>query len=274
DGASNASMPVGLLLGIALSGSYGVQGAVIVGIMASIRFPLLVPYWSAGAARGLRGFLSAAISAITFGVCMLAALALWGTSYLQIGVLGQLSRESFSLNEFGFLFPNHWVSPSPWLTGLQLGAIALTLVYLWVRPRPMLISACIGLVVLALVTQYLSFNFLLWLMPVALVGHGARRWLYAVGLAGALNYSILTGGLHSPIAILLPAELLSAVMVILLVGLLLSLVRLPETSTPAGSRAAVPDQRESIGSNEQGRPVPSSPLGTTEDGTTGSGVSI
>ncbi len=128
---------------------------------------------------------------------------------------------------------------------LQAGlTLAVTIAAFFVA-RSALRSAAITLTGVALVTQFLSFNILAGLLPVGLVGHRPRWWLWAVATVGAMNYDVALNVLAWNDGIFWPTELLDALLTILLLGLFLELWKgnraaSATTSTGSGGDAATP----------------------------------
>ncbi|MGA7923992.1 MAG: hypothetical protein WCA77_08460, partial [Thermoplasmata archaeon] len=77
----------------------------------------------------------------------------------------------------------------------------------------------------ALLTQFLSFNILVWLLPVALVGARARWWLWGIAVVGSVNYDWILGLASGANAALWPSAVLDVLLTVLLVGLFVDLWR-------------------------------------------------
>jgi hypothetical protein len=237
DGAANAIVPVGFLLPIELAGTSWAGAGLLAGFFSTFRFPSLLPFWGATASapwwRLVPILLSIGIFALGVGI----TYVFWGDSFIRFGLLNQFHRTDFSLNEFAILFPNHWVTPGLVLNAVQLAALLAALSYVYYVRWPAIRSAALVLVVLALSTQYLSFNFLIWLVPVALLGDRARRWFWAIGFVGGVDYSWALGVLAQQQGIYWPSELLGGVVTAMLIGLLLSIWR----ESPGPSRRVAVD---------------------------------
>ncbi len=227
DGASNALVPVLLLVSVSLGSRAPVPTALVVGFLASARFPALFPLWAAASGPGSRRLAWVVASAAAFAMATAVAWFLWGSTFVDIVFLGQVHRLGYSLNEFGLLIPNGWLPPANVLTGVQVGAILTVLTFVQLRPLAPLRSISLVLVVIALSTNFLAFNFLIWLLPVAFLGARPQRLLYAVGVVGAVDYSWALAILSLGDGIRWPSELFALVISGLLVALLYVLVRAP-----------------------------------------------
>lgn len=225
DGANNAIVPVAVLAPLVVMSRGWMRAGVVGGILASIKFPSLAPIAAAASTRGARGWMGIAASVTAFGAVSGITYLAYRSNYLGSVVLSQLGRSDFSLNEFGFLAPNGLGVPGVGLLGVQAGALLAVLVFVAVRRWEPTAAAGLMLLALTLATQFLSFNFLIWLLPVALLGDAARRWLYLVGLIGTVDYLVALGILDWNYGIVWPSELLAGAITLALVGLAVRLVR-------------------------------------------------
>ncbi|MCI4347699.1 MAG: hypothetical protein L3J97_03660, partial [Thermoplasmata archaeon] len=64
------------------------------------------------------------------------------------------------------------------------------LVFVHLRRWPAIPAVALLTVVVALVAQRFTENFLIWLVPVALLGPAFSRWLFAIGAVGVLNATV------------------------------------------------------------------------------------
>jgi hypothetical protein len=239
DGASNALVPVTILLTIVLATRTEVGAGGVAGFLATQRFPTLFPVLGlSGSFRRRFGTAIAALAvfAVGTGLCY----AIWGSEFLGPVFLSQIGRRSFSLNFWGVLLLNDWL---PGGSSLAIGQALVTLALVggvFFLVRSPLRAAAITVTGVALLTQFLSFNILVWLLPVALVGVRPRWWLWGVALVGSVNYSFaLAIGVWS-LGILWPSEVLDLVLTLLLLGLFIDLWRSPDppsesTSNNSGS---------------------------------------
>jgi hypothetical protein len=227
DGASNALVPVTILLTLVLATRTELGAGSIAGFLATQRFPTLFPVL--GMSGSFRRRFATAITALAvFAVGTGLCYAIWGSEFLGPVFLSQIGRRSFSLNFWGILLLNNGL---PGGNALAIGQALVTLalvgvVFFFVRSP--LRAASITVTGVALLNQFLSFNILVWLLPVALVGVRPRWWLWGVALVGSVNYSFaLAIGVWS-LGILWPSEVLDLVLTLLLLGLFIDLWRSPD----------------------------------------------
>jgi hypothetical protein len=242
DGASNALVPLTVLLTLYLATRNEVRATVLAGLLATQRFPTLFPVLGmTGSFR--RRFSAAAALLVAFAAGTGLAYLVWGPSFLDPVFLDQVNRRSFSLNVWGVFLLNNLI---PSGHGLTVGQALLTVLLVGVvffQVRSPLRAAAITLCGVALLTQFLSFNILIWLLPVALVGSRPRWWLWGIGVVGSINYDYalnLAAGAH---AVLWPTELLDLVLTVLLLGLLVDLWRTADVRPappPSTARTTAP----------------------------------
>ncbi|MFY9717678.1 MAG: hypothetical protein WAK40_07085 [Thermoplasmata archaeon] len=224
DGASNAIVPVGVLLAILLARRRGTLGAVVGGLLSTARFPSLFGVLAASGSRPRR-FVTAGVALGAFGGGSAIAYVRWGSSFLNAVLFSQASRHAFSLNAFGILLiagelPGGLALP----VAQALATLAVTLgAFLTVRSPVR--SASIALTGVALLTQFLSYPILLWLIPVVLLGRRERWWLWGISVVGSLNFYLALDTLGWGAGIYWPTEVLDAVVTVLLLGLLVELWR-------------------------------------------------
>ncbi len=224
DGASNALVPATILLTLVLAARGEAGAAALAGFLATQRFPTLFPVLGMSGGfrrRFLAAFAAIAVFAAGTGVSYLA----WGNNFLGPVILDELSRRSFSLNLWGvFLLAN--LLPSG--NGLAIGQAAATLVLVglvFFLVRPPLRAAAVALTGVALLTQFLSFNILVWLLPVALVGARARWWLWGIAVVSSINYDYALNLAAGSPGTVWPSAVLDVLLTILLLGLLVDLCR-------------------------------------------------
>ncbi len=224
DGASNAIVPVAVLLAIALAAGAPRVGAGVAGFLASARFPTMFGLF-AGVGGGRGRIVRAGVAIGAFAAATIAAYARWGDAFLDPVFLSQVNRQSFSLNAFGVLLNAHRLPSGLALTAVQaVATLAISVgAFLWVRTP--LRATAIGLTGVALFTQFLSHSILLWLLPVVLVGARERWWFWGIALVGSLNYDLALSVLGFGRGDYLPSDLLDLLLTALLIGLLVDLVR-------------------------------------------------
>jgi hypothetical protein len=231
DGASNALVPVAVLLTLLLARRQSATGTGIGGFLASQRFPTLFPVIGLSGALRSR-WLAAGTAVAVFGAFTALSYHLWGSTFLDTVFLNQVGRRSFSLNLWGVLLLQGWL-PSGSATSVAQGAATLVLVVVvFFTVRSPFRAAMITLVGVALLTQFLSFNILIWILPVVLVGVRPRWWLWGIAVVAALNYNFALGVLAWLDGVSWPAELLDIALTVLLLGLFIDLWRTPDPTPP------------------------------------------
>ena len=204
------------------------------GFLATARFPALFPVLGmSGSFR--RRFAAAGALIAVFAVLTGISYVVWGSQFFSEVFLAQVGRRSFSLNFWGVLLLNGWL---PAGNDLAVGQAVLTLALVAVvffTVRSPIRAAAITLTGVALLTQFLSFDILVWLLPVALVGARPRWWLWAVAVVGSVNYEFaLSVGAWTQ-GILWPSEVLDVVLTVVLLGLFVELWRSGEPRRSPGN---------------------------------------
>jgi Glycosyl transferase family 2 len=224
DGASNALVPAAVLLTLVLAHRGELRATGLAGFLATQRFPTLFPVLGmSGSFR--RRFASALAVVGVFAAGTVVSYLIWGREFLGPVFLDQIGRRSFSLNLWGVFLLNQGL-PSGY--GLAIGQAVLTLVLIGVvffTVRSPLRAAAITLTGVALLSQFLSFNILVWLLPVALVGARPRWWLWGIAIVGSINYSYGLSVVAWTQGIVWPSELFDVVLTALLLGLFVDLWR-------------------------------------------------
>jgi hypothetical protein len=224
DGATNALVPAAVLLVAYLAARHEPLAAAVGGFLATGRFPALFPI-AAGAGRLRRAVLGVVVAVGVFGGLTAVGYAVWGNAFLGPVFFEQLNRRSFSLNVFGLFGHQGWL---PGGDGLAVGQAVLTValvLIVWWRSRSVLGAMAITLAGVALLTQFLSFNILVSLVPVALLGARPRWWLWGIAVVGTANYDLAYPYLGQQAGVWWPYELLGIVLTGLLVGLFVDLWR-------------------------------------------------
>jgi hypothetical protein len=243
DGATNALVPVVVLVSLYLARRRGWFASVVGGFLSTARFPSVFPLMGSAGDRPASRILGAALVGATFAAVTALSYLRWGMSFLDTVFLDQFARRSFSLNAYGILLLRHELPVSLALELAQAAlTIALTLIIAW-KVRPPLLAAALILTGLTLLTPFLSYNILVWLLPVALVGARARWWLWGIGAVGAVNYSVAYVLWARVDGILWPSSLLDLVLTGLLIALFVELCRVAlRPEAPGGTeRSATPD---------------------------------
>jgi hypothetical protein len=238
DGASNLLVPAAVLLTLGLARRRGIVAAAVGGVLASARFPSLFPTVGA-TGRFQRPWLSGTVAVGAFALVTAGTYLAYGRGFLNVVFAGELGRRSFSLNLYGVLLQQGWL-PAPAVLPVLQAALTVALVaVVWWRARTAVGAAAMVLAGVALLSQFLSFNILAWLLPVALVGARPRWWLWAIGAVGTLDYFVGYQYAAVGLGIWWPYELLDLAMTALLVLLLVDLWR-ADAATPAPVSGATP----------------------------------
>ena len=239
DGATNAIVPATVLLAVYLARRSELLGAAVGGFLSTARFPNLFPVLGATGANRRFRYGAFAVAAASFGAFTAVSYVLWGSDFLGPVFLSQIGRRSFSLNLYGvFLLQNALPSSTALEAAQALLTLALVLVVFW-RARSPVASAAIVLTGVALLTPFLSFNILVWLLPVALIGARARWWLWSVAFVGSLNYDLALNVWAWDDGVSWPSAVLDVVLTVLLLALFVELCR-HELSRPGAASTAGP----------------------------------
>lgn len=224
-GATNAVVPMTLLLTLYLAERRELLAAAVGGFLATARFPSLFPVLAMNGSvprRKVGGFL---VALSTFGAASLISYAVWGSSFLDNVFVGEIGRRSYSLNLYGILL-FHNALPSTLPVEAAQAALTVTLVLgVFALVRSPVRAVALTIVGVALVTPFLSFNFLVWLLPCALAGARARWWLWGIATVGAVNFNLGLILWASTDGVVWPAEVMDVLLTVLLLGLLIDLGR-------------------------------------------------
>jgi len=225
DGATNAIVPTTVLLSLYLSRRSELLGAAVGGFLSTARFPNLLPVLGETGAFRQRRYLSFAVAALVFAGVTGLTFAVWGHEFLDPVFLNQLGRRSFSLNLYGVFLLSNTLPAGVGVEVLQGVFVVGLLASVFFLVRSPIAAAAIMLVGFALITPFLSFNILVWLLPVALVGARARWWLWGVALVGSIDYDLALNVWAWDDGISWPSMVLDVVVAALLVGLFVELWR-------------------------------------------------
>ncbi|HXQ48599.1 MAG TPA: hypothetical protein VN842_02305 [Thermoplasmata archaeon] len=233
DGAANALVPATVLLTLFLATRSEPRATGLAGFLATQRFPTFFPILGMSGSFRRRWAAAAALIAV-FAAGTGIAFLFWGSEFLGPVFVDQLGRRSFSLNLWGvFLLEN--LVPSG--HGLTIVQAALTLVLVGIvffAVRSPLRAAAITITGVALLTQFLSFNILVWLLPVALVGARPRWWIWGIAVVGTINYRYALPAAVGTPGILWPSALLDILLSAMLLGLLIDLWRTGDPDPSGG----------------------------------------
>lgn len=256
-GVDNAIVPVSVLLMLyalevgssrrSRGWSRSVQG--LAAFLSAARFPALFPLLGAPASTGpARWRQFAGVLGVFLGAALLS-YGLWGWDAISVVYLGEFSRNSGNtLNFLAVLVRQGWLLPSLASAAIQ-GSVLLALV-LWVYYRKYSVrAACaIPLIGVMSLSQYLNFHFLVWLLPLVLLGTTVNAALFAYAVVAAFDEVVTQQYLGMALGIWWPYEVLGVVLSALLLYLLFRIVRDEELrlrSAPAVPRSSFGTSSES-----------------------------
>jgi hypothetical protein len=236
DGASNVLVPVVVLVTLLVARRGGPLAGAVGGLLASGRFPTLFPTVGASG-RFPRPFTSAVVAIVAFGAVTGATYLAYGRTFFDVVFTGEISRRSFSLNLYGVLLQQGWLPTTGDLVAAIQAVLTIALVVVvFFRARTALGAAAITLTGVALLSQFLSFNILAWLLPVALLGTRPQWWLWGIGVVGTIDYSLGYSWAALDLGVWWPYELMGVLLTVLLLGLFVDAWR----ADRAASRGADP----------------------------------
>ena len=241
DGATNAIVPVTVFLSLYLAGRSEFLASLVGGFLSTARFPNLLPILGeTGSYRRWRygGFVAALC---VFGAVTGLSYLRWGSDFLGPVFLQQIGRRSFSLNVYGILLVQNWLPSGSVIEGIQVALTVVLVLVVFFRVRSPVRAVSIVLVGFALLTPFLSFNILIWLLPVALAGARARWWLWSVAFVGSLNYDLALNVWAWDDGVTWPTMVFDVVLTVLLLALFVDLWR-EEASRRRGAEPPAPDR--------------------------------
>jgi len=198
--------------------------------LSTARFPAVFPLLGSSASQGhRRGAQLALVIGVFLGAAALS-YALWGWDAIQVVYLGQFARaNSESLNLFAVLIHEGWVQPSLQLAAVQGGGLLLFVVFVHVRGYSPLASCALPLVGVMIFSQYLNYHFVVWLIPLLLLGASTNWWLLAYASVAAVNENVLYWNLALDSGVWWPYELCGILLLAILLCMLVTIVRSEET---------------------------------------------
>ena len=189
-GGHSSIVPVTALLGIWLALRRSPAAGTAAGFLSTVKFPSLFPFWGGLSGVGRGRWLAFFTSIVVFGVLSVVVGLIWGGYAYTLLFTQQLTRADLSVNEFGVLIPLHAMPPAVVLTVLQGVSLLAALVFVHVRRWPAVPAIALLTVVVGLVAQRLTPEFLIWFLPVALLGPVYCRWLFALGIVGVVDGTV------------------------------------------------------------------------------------
>lgn len=224
DGASLAIAPLAILVTLYLARSGWVRAAAVGGFLSTGRLPSLFPILGATGRAGGRRVAAFVAGAGTFAAITALCFAVYGTGFSGPVFFLQITRSNFALNYWGVLEGLGWVTPSITTAVIQ-AVLTVGLVFLaWFGARSPVGAVAIVLTGTILLAQFLSFDELILLLPIALVGTRARWWLWAIGLVATTNYLIAFESIASAGGSPIPTYALDLALTALLLGLFIDLL--------------------------------------------------
>jgi hypothetical protein len=243
-GVENAIVPVAILLMLCSLLPGARRRRILQAVSAFLstaRFPALFPLLGASAPVRRGRAIQTALVLGTFLLAVAVSYLLWGWDAIGIVYLGQFSRSpDESLNLFAVLLHEGWLHPSLVSAGVQgVGLLAIVLV---VNARRYTATAAVALPLLGVMalSQYLTFHFVVWIVPVLLLGGKVQRWLYVYALLAWLDETILLGYLGQVQGVWWPYEAAGALLAAILVYLFATILRAEETRRRTVAPAPLP----------------------------------
>jgi len=231
-GVENAIVPVAVLIGLGWMGRPGGRGAAgsaVAAFLSTARFPALFPLLGVPAplARG-RTVRVLGVLAVFLGAAAAAYLA-WGWDAIGIVYLNQFARlPAESLNVFAVLLVKGWVLPSFASAAVQGAVILGLLVLVHARRYGAAVAAAVPLLGVMLLSQYLTFNFVLWIVPLVLLGDEVNRWLFVYGTIALVDQNLFLFYVADVLGVWWPYEVAGIVLTAVLVYLLVRILRTEE----------------------------------------------
>lgn len=240
-GVENAIVPVAVLLmlyaiGLSARGRSTLWKGVAA-FLSTARFPALFPLLGSSAPLPRGRWAQATLVLGVFLGSAGLAYALWGWDAIQVVYLGQFSRvPAESLNAFALLLVAGWVHPSLVSAAVQgIGLLGLV-VFVNLRGYSAVAASAIPLLGVMLLSQYLSFHFVVWIVPVLLLGGTTPAWLLGYGAIAYLDETYVLWPLGYDRGIWWPYELLGIVLTAILLVVLVRAIRSEEARLRAGRK--------------------------------------
>jgi hypothetical protein len=240
EGANSAFGAVAVLLPVWLVSRGKAGSGALAGFLATMKFPSLFPFLGATGGFGRVREREMLLTWVGFIGGSAIAWALWGPIFISTVFFGQLGRHDVSVNEFGVLIGTGWFPPVAALAVVQGVALFGSVAFVYLRRWPVLPAVALTTVVVCLVIPRLPFNFLVWLIPLALLGIPYCRWLFVLTAVGALNSAVaIPLYLNAAQPVYWPTQLLGGLMGLILVVIALQLLRAQRTIPADAERASV-----------------------------------
>ena len=165
-------------------GGRGSAGKALAAFLSTARFPALFPLLgSASSSRASRLLHLLIVLGVFVGAILLSFLA-WGPDAIRVVYLSQFSRNSQeTFNFFSLIVREGWAHPSLGLAAVSGGGILVLVLFVNVRRYSALAGSALPLLGVMLFSQYLTFHFVVWIVPMLLLS-SAVNW-------GLLLYGVL-----------------------------------------------------------------------------------
>lgn len=206
----------------------------VAAFLSTARFPALFPLLGASSSqrRGRVEHLLVVLGGFLGAVGL--SLALWGRDAIDVVYLGQFTRNSQeTFNQFSLLIREGWVHPSLAVAAVSGGGILLLVLWVNLRRYPALPATALPLLGVMLFSQYLTFHFVVWIVPVLLLGARVNWGLLVYGTLAYFDEAFAYWYLALGRGIWWPYEITGIVAAAVLVYLIYVIVRDAEAARRA-----------------------------------------
>jgi len=232
-GVENNAVAVSVLLmlyALQLPGRRGIIAQGVAAFFSTARFPAVFPLLGSSASKGRQRAVSIVIVIGVFLSAAALSWGLWGWDAIQVVYLGQFARaNSESLNLFAVLIHEGWFQPSLSAAAVQGAGLLLLVLFVHLRGYSPRVACAVPLVGVMILSQYLNYHFLVWLIPLVLLGASVNWWLLLFATVAAVNENVLYWYLALDQGVYWPYELTSVVLFVILLVLLITIIRTEET---------------------------------------------
>ena len=153
------------------------------------------------------------------------SVALWGRDAVDVVYLGQFTRNAQeTFNQFSLLVHSGWIHPSLGLAAVSGGGILILVLWVNLRRYSALAASSLPLLGVMLFSQYLTFHFVVWIVPVLLLGPRVNWALLAYGTLAYFDETVAYWYFALEKGIWWPYEVTGVVIAILLVFLVFEIV--------------------------------------------------
>jgi len=228
-GVDNAIVPVSILLMLyALTSRSRRSGGLkaLAAFLSTARFPALFPLLGSSASSAPnRARLFAGVLGVFLGAAVLSYV-LWGWDAISIVYLNQFSRGSGgTLNLFALLTQEGWLVPSLASAVVQGSLLIALVLFVHYRQYSARAAVAIPLIGVMSLSQYLNFHFVLWVVPLVLLGAAANFWLFLYAVGAAVDGFVAIGYLGESLGIWGPYEVAGVLLSAVLLALLYTIIR-------------------------------------------------